>query len=81
MPLGSILKLIGLQHIPAEKRNSRAKRHERRTEEWEYIGSTSSYDMNESRDLDQVPEWLKKEWYRVRGTSRTLGGNGESPKA
>ena len=75
MPLlKGILKLICLQPIPVKKPHSRTKRHERHSEEWEYIGSTSSYGMNETADLGQVPEWLRKEWYRVRGTSRTLGG-------
>ncbi len=72
MPLKAILKLIGLQPIPTKK--PKAKRRERQTEEWESIGSTMSYGMTETEDLDQVPEWLKREWNKVRGTTRTLGG-------
>ena len=30
--------------------------------------------MDWREDLKQVPEWLKKEWDKVRGSSSTLGG-------
>ena len=72
MPLKAILKLIGLQPIPAKK--PKPQRREHQIEEWESIGSTLSYGMTETEDLGQVPEWLKKEWNKVRGTTRTLGG-------
>ena len=74
MPLKAILKLIGLQPIPAKQRKPNAKSHEHQTQEWESIGSTLSYGMSETEDLDQVPEWLKREWHKIRGTTRTLGG-------
>ena len=73
MPFKSILKLIGLQPIPAKKRKPKAKPRERQTEEWERIGFSFSYDT-EVEDLDQVPEWLKTEWNKVRDTTRTLSG-------
>ena len=87
MPLKAILKLIGLQpipvkkrkpeakrSIPAKKRKPEAKRREPQTEEWELIGHTWSYGMTYEEALDQVPEWLKREWNSVRSTTRTLGG-------
>ena len=86
MPLQAILKLIGLQPIPAKmpkekpiakaktQSKGKPKRRERQTEEWESIGSTVSYGMTETEDLDQVPKWLLREWKEVRGTTRTLGG-------
>ena len=73
MPLKAILKLIGLQPIPAKKREPKAKSRERQTEEWELIGCIFIYDTVE-KDLDQVPKWLKAEWNKVKGTTRTLGG-------
>ena len=74
MPLKAILKLIGLQPIPEKKRKPKAKYRERQTEKWEPIGYISIYSMTVEEDLDQVPEWLKREWNKVRGTTRTLGG-------
>ena len=73
MPLKAILKLIGLQPIPAKKRKQKAKHRERQTEEWELIGY-SYINYFETKNLDQVPEWLKREWNKVNGTTRTLGG-------
>ena len=68
MPLKGLLKLIGLQPIPTKKpKAKKAKRRERQTEEWESIGYSFSYGMTEKEDLDQVPEWLKGEWNKVRG--------------
>ena len=81
MPFEAILKFMGLQPSPAKKRTSRAKRHKSHPEAWEFIGCTQSYSMTVAEDLDRVPEWLKKEWVKIRGTSRTLGGSGKSPKA
>ena len=72
MPLKAILKLIGLQPIPANE--PKAIRRERQTEEWELIGYSFINNPLEEKILDQVPEWLKREWNKVRGTTRTLGG-------
>lgn len=86
MPLKVILKLIGLQPTSADKRKLKKKRRERPTEEWELIGYSFIYDTEE-KDLEQVPEWLKREWNKVRGTTRTLSGKWkisedvEDPKA
>lgn len=79
MLLKAILKLIGLQPIPKQKRKPKAKRRERHTQEWEHIGGTLSYSGTQQNDLDEVPEWLIREWNKVGGATggplkRTLGG-------
>ena len=81
MFLRSLFKLINPQPVsaterkPKVKRRPKAKRPKRQTDEWESVGYTwSDGGSPGGENLDQVPEWLKKEWSKVRGTTRTLGG-------